>query len=73
MSTARLATVGASTTSRMVPMSPPTKWPMAAAASACAPRPLRAMGLPSMAVTTAAVSPGVFSRIDVVDPPNMPP
>jgi hypothetical protein len=29
--------------------------------------------LPSMAVTTDAVSPGVFSRIDVVEPPNMPP
>jgi hypothetical protein len=31
------------------------------------------MGLPSMAVTTAALSPGVLSRIDVVEPPNIPP
>ena len=35
-------------------------------------RPL-AILLPSMAVTTDALSPGVFSRIDVVDPPYMPP
>ena len=52
---------------------PPAKWPMAAAASAWAPRPALAIGLPSMAATTAALSPGVLSRIEVVEPPNMPP
>ena len=36
-------------------------------------RPLLAILLPSMAVTILAVSPGVFSRIDVVDPPYMAP
>ncbi len=73
MSTARSATVGASATSRTVPTMPPAKWPMAAAARACAPRPDFAIGLPSMAATTAALSPGVFSRIEVVDPPNIAP
>ena len=42
-------------------------------ASAWAARPVLAILLPSMAVTTEALSPGVFSRIDVVDPPYMPP
>ena len=53
MSTANFATVGASRTSSTVPMTPPTKCPMAAAASACEPRPLRAIGLPSIAATTS--------------------
>ncbi len=52
---------------------PPTKCPIAAAASAWAPRPERAIGLPSIAATTDALSPGVLSRIDVVDPPNIAP
>ena len=50
-----------------------TNDPTAAVASACAPRPARAMRLPSSAVITDADSPGVLSRIDVVDPPYMPP
>jgi hypothetical protein len=54
-------------------MMPPTKCPIAAVASACAPRPDFAIGLPSIAATTAALSPGVLSRIDVVEPPNMAP
>ena len=54
-------------------MVPATKDPMAAVASAWAARPVLAILLPSMAVTTEALSPGVFSRIDVVDPPYMPP
>jgi hypothetical protein len=32
-----------------------------------------AIRLPSMAVTTEEDSPGVFSRMDVVEPPYMPP
>ena len=54
-------------------MVPATKEPMAAVASAWAARPPLAIMLPSMAVTTEEDSPGVLSRIDVVDPPYMPP
>lgn len=52
---------------------PPMKCPIAAVASAQAPRPDFAIRLPSMAAITDADSPGVLSRIDVVDPPNMAP
>ncbi|CAM5581674.1 hypothetical protein SCALM49S_03081 [Streptomyces californicus] len=41
--------------------------------SAWAPRPALAIGLPSIAATTAALSPGVLSRIEVVEPPNIAP
>ena len=51
---------------------PPRNDPMAAVASAGPPRPARAILLPSSAVTIDALSPGVFSRIEVVDPPYMP-
>ena len=44
-----------------------------AVASAAPARPLLAILLPSMAVTMLAVSPGVLSRIDVVEPPYMAP
>ena len=47
--------------------------PMAAVARAAAPRPSFAILLPSIAVTMEADSPGVFSRMLVVDPPYMPP
>ena len=47
--------------------------PMAAVASACAARPTLAILCPSMAVTTDEDSPGVLRRIDVVEPPYMPP
>ena len=36
-------------------------------------RPLLAMRLPSMAVTMLAVSPGVLSRMEVVEPPYIAP
>ena len=36
-------------------------------------RPLRAILLPSSAVTMVALSPGVLSRIEVVEPPYMAP
>ena len=53
-------------------MVPAMKDPIAAVASAAAPRPALAIWLPSRAVTMERF-PGVFSRIDVVDPPYMPP
>ena len=57
----------------MVASVPATKEPIAAVARAAAPRPRRAMRLPSSAVMIAPLSPGVFSRIDVVEPPYMAP
>ena len=54
-------------------MVPATNEPIAAVASAWAARPALAILLPSMAVTTEEDSPGVFSRIEVVEPPYMPP
>ena len=47
--------------------------PIAAVARAWAARPALAILWPSMAVTTEDDSPGVFSRIDVVEPPYIPP
>ena len=73
ISTATSASAGAKKTTSSVPMVPATKEPIAAVASACAARPALAILLPSMAVITDADSPGVFSRIEVVDPPYMPP
>jgi hypothetical protein len=54
-------------------MVPATNDPIAAVASAAAPRPARAIALPSTVVITDAASPGVLSRIEVVDPPYIPP
>ena len=54
-------------------MVPATNEPMAAVANACAARPALAILLPSIAVITDEDSPGVFSRIEVVEPPYMPP
>ena len=70
---AKATTCGMRRTSSAVPIVPATKEPMAAVASACAARPDLAILLPSSAVTTEADSPGVLSRIEVVDPPYMPP
>lgn len=64
---------GANAASSAVPIAPATNDPMAAVASACAARPALAILLPSIAVITDEDSPGVFSRIDVVEPPYMPP
>ena len=66
-------TLGANSTRSAVAMVPATKDPMAAVARAWAARPRFAIWLPSIAVTTDEDSPGVLSRIDVVDPPYMPP
>ena len=54
-------------------MVPATNEPIAAVASAWAPRPLPAISWPSMAVTIEPNSPGVLSRIEVVEPPYMAP
>ena len=40
---------------------------------AAPPRPRRAIWLPSMQVTTELASPGMFTRMEVVDPPYMEP
>ena len=56
-----------------VAMLPATKEPIAAVASAGPARPLRAIWLPSIAVTMGALSPGVLSRIEVVEPPYIAP
>ena len=64
---------GAKKATSKVPIVPATNEPIAAVASAGAARPALAIRLPSMAVTTEADSPGVLSRIEVVEPPYMPP
>ena len=56
-----------------VAINPATNEPMAAVARAGPPRPLRAILFPSSAVTIDALSPGVLSRMEVVEPPYMPP
>ena len=71
--TAYSATSGANNVTRMVAMVPATKEPMAAVASAAPARPLLAILLPSIAVTMVPVSPGVLSRIEVVEPPYIAP
>ncbi len=71
--TANREIAGANAASRTVPMVPATNDPIAAVASAWAARPALAILLPSIAVITEEDSPGVFNRIDVVDPPYMPP
>ncbi len=67
------ASGGAKNASASVASVPATNDPMAAVVSAAAPRPWRAIMCPSMAVTIDAVSPGVFSRMLVVDPPYIAP
>ena len=54
-------------------MVPATKEPIAAVASAAPARPLLAILLPSSAVTIEPASPGVLSRIEVVEPPYIAP
>ena len=71
--TACSASAGVKKATSSVPIVPAMNDPIAAVASAWAARPLLAILLPSMAVITDADSPGVLSRIDVVDPPYMPP
>ena len=68
-----LAISGATKARPAVAIVPATKDPIAAVAKAGPPRPARAILLPSSAVMIEALSPGVLSRIEVVDPPYMPP
>jgi hypothetical protein len=67
------ATGPATNVSRTVEMVPATNDPIAAVASAAFARPRRAIWYPSIEVATDADSPGVFSRMDVVDPPYIAP
>ena len=67
------ASGGAKNVSAIVASVPATNEPMAAVVSAAAPRPSRAITWPSMAVAIDPVSPGVFSRMLVVDPPYIAP
>ena len=67
------AKVGARKVKSTVPIVPATNDPTAAVANAEAPRPLLAIRLPSIAVTIELLSPGVFRRMDVVDPPYIAP
>ena len=65
--------VGAVKAKIKVAMVPATNEPIAAVAKAGPARPFRAILLPSSAVITDPLSPGVFSKIEVVDPPYMAP
>ena len=49
------------------------KEPNAEIARAAPARPCRAIRYPSRQVTTDAASPGIFSKIEVVDPPYIAP
>lgn len=71
--TAMSASAGAKKATSSVPIVPAMKDPMAAVANACAARPRLAILLPSIAVMTDADSPGVLSRMEVVEPPYIPP
>ena len=57
----------------MTPSVPAMNEPIAAMPSAAPARPCRAILWPSMQVTTDAASPGMLSRIDVVEPPYIAP
>ena len=65
--------LGANSVTSTVATVPATKEPIAEVASAAPARPLLAIRLPSIAVTMLPVSPGVLSRIDVVEPPYIAP
>ena len=67
------ASGGAKNVSAIVASVPATNEPIAAVVSAAAPRPWRAIMYPSMAVAIDPVSPGVLSRMLVVDPPYIAP
>ncbi len=56
-----------------VPTVPATKLPIAAVARAGPARPFLAIFAPSSAVMIDPDSPGVFSRIEVVEPPYIAP
>ena len=64
---------GASSVSAITAIVPATNEPIAEVESAGPARPRFAIMLPSIAVTMVADSPGVLSRIEVVEPPNIAP
>ena len=64
---------GENSVSPMTLSVPARNEPMAAMPSAAPARPSRASACPSRQVTTDAASPGMLTRIDVVDPPYMAP
>ncbi len=66
-------TSGASKVSKMVAIVPATNEPIAEVASAGPARPRLAILLPSSAVAIEADSPGVLSRMVVVEPPYIAP
>ena len=68
-----MATTGAKNVTSTVAIVPATNEPIAEVASAAPARPLLAILLPSMAVTMEPDSPGVLSRIEVVEPPYIAP
>ena len=70
---ATAAIAGAKNVMTMTPSVPATNEPMAAMPSAAPARPCLAIWWPSMQVTTEAASPGMFSRIEVVEPPYIAP
>ena len=65
--------IGARSVTRIVAIVPATKEPMAQVASAGPARPFFAIRFPSSPVTMEADSPGVLSKIVVVEPPYMAP
>src|SRR5262249_13204508 len=70
---ATVAIVGAKNVITITPSVPATKEPIAAIPRAAPARPCFAIWWPSRQVTTDAASPGMFRRIEVVEPPYMAP
>ena len=66
-------TRGADSIRPIIEMVPAISDPKALIPSAGPARPCRAIGYPSMHVTTLAASPGMFTNMDVVEPPYMAP
>jgi hypothetical protein len=66
---ANTASGGATSVSTTTPNVPATNEPTAAMHSAAPARPFLAMAWPSMQVITEDASPGMRSRIEVVEPP----
>ncbi len=64
---------GATKVRPSTPMVPAMKEPMAAMPRAGPARPFFAIWYPSIQVTTEAASPGMLTRMEVVDPPYMAP
>ena len=70
---ANLARKGAAIISPSTPIVPAMKEPRAEIPSAGPALPCRAIWYPSRQVTTEAASPGILTRIEVVEPPYMAP